>query len=91
MHYEIHAPMTKENKDDDGTWGNLLFVSSMGIMLVLSSAVGLIIGHYLDKWFGSEPVCTLIFFGLGTAGGIRQIVRDLRRINAEENKKNSGK
>jgi ATP synthase protein I len=72
--------------DDDKSWGNLLFVSSIGIMLVMSMAVGLVIGHYLDKWFSSAPVCTLIFFCVGTAGGIRQIVRDLRRLNAEENK-----
>jgi F0F1-type ATP synthase assembly protein I len=90
MHYEIHASMMQDKKDD-GTWGNLLSVSSMGIMLVMLMAMGLIIGHYLDKWLSCEPVCTLVFFGIGTAGGIRQIVRDLRRINAEENKHDSGK
>jgi len=59
-----------------------MWLSTLGINLVLCTAVGLLIGYYLDKWIVStKPVLTIAFFLLGIFAGFRQIYRDVRRIN----------
>lgn len=61
---------------------NVMWLSTLGINLVLCTAVGLLIGYYLDKWIVStKPVLTIAFFLLGIFAGFRQIYRDVRRIN----------
>ena len=62
---------------------SLGFLSSVGISVVLSTLIGLAMGHYLDKWLGTTPWLTLIFLGLGIVSGFRNIFiltnRELRR------------
>lgn len=65
---------------------NLLWVSTLGINLVISSAVGVVIGVFLDKWLKTQPVMTILFFCVGTAAGFRQIYREIRKLGSEEEK-----
>ncbi|MBW6511129.1 MAG: AtpZ/AtpI family protein [Desulfuromonadaceae bacterium] len=62
---------------------SLGFLSSVGISIVASTLIGLAMGHYLDKWLGTEPWLTMIFLGLGIVSGFRNIYiltdRELRR------------
>ena len=59
------------------------FLSSVGISMVASTFIGLAMGYYLDKWFGTAPWLTLIFLGFGIVSGFRNIYilteRELRR------------
>lgn len=76
----------KEPSDKEKNEGNLIMAASLGINLVLSSAVGLLIGLYLDKWLSTGPVFLLIFFALGIFAGFRQFFIEIRRLNKNENK-----
>ena len=51
----------------------LAYYSSIGLSLALSIFIGLAIGLYLDRRWGSSPWLTLIFLGLGIAAGYRNI------------------
>jgi ATP synthase protein I len=49
-------------------------------MLPSSIAVGLFLGYILDKAFGTRPWMLIVFFLLGTATGIYNLVRGLYRM-----------
>jgi ATP synthase protein I len=51
----------------------LAYFSSLGFSVALAIFIGLGIGVYLDKRFGTNPWLTLIFLGLGIAAGFRNI------------------
>jgi len=49
------------------------FYSSLGISLALAVFIGLFIGFYLDKKFGTLPWLTLIGLGFGIAAAYKNI------------------
>ena len=57
----------------------------LGTELVAAVAVGTIIGFILDSWFDTKPWLIIIFFFLGTAAGILNVIRTANRMQ-EENK-----
>jgi F0F1-type ATP synthase assembly protein I len=50
-------------------------LSTVGLTMALSIAIGVAVGYYLDKRFGTEPWFLLIFFGLGVAAAFRNLYR----------------
>lgn len=64
----------------------ILAVSSLGLMLPSSIAVGLFLGYILDKVFGTQPWMLIIFFLLGTASGLYNLLRGLNRLQDEKDK-----
>ncbi|MDP2619677.1 MAG: AtpZ/AtpI family protein [Hyphomicrobiales bacterium] len=50
--------------------------------LVAGLAVGGAIGWFLDKWLGTLPVLFLLFFALGAAAGILNVIRTARQMQA---------
>jgi ATP synthase protein I len=64
------------------------FLSGVGISLVASTLIGLFMGYYLDRWFGTGPWLTLLFLGFGIVAGFRNIFiltrRELRRQQEEQ-------
>jgi len=62
----------------------LISLSSLGLMLPSSIAVGLFFGYILDKAFGTEPWFLILFFVLGTASGIINLLRGLDRLEKKE-------
>lgn len=67
-------------KKVESDWGPVIWIASMGINLVLSSAVGLAIGYYLDKWLKTTPILLIVFFAIGTFAGFYQIYKDIKRL-----------
>ncbi len=55
-------------------------LSSLGLMLPSSIAVGLFLGYLLDKLFHTHPWLLLIFTLLGTASGFYNLIRGLNKI-----------
>ena len=55
----------------------------LGTELVAAVAVGTIIGFILDSWFDTKPWLIIIFFFLGTAAGILNVIRTANRIQKE--------
>ncbi len=65
---------------------NQKYSSNIGIALKLSTelvaavAVGTIIGFILDDWFGTKPWLILIFFFVGVAAGIMNVVKSAKNM-----------
>ena len=56
----------------------------LGTELVAAVAVGTIIGFILDSWFGTTPWLIIIFFFLGAAAGIMNVIRAANRMQKED-------
>ena len=56
----------------------------LGTELVSAVAVGTIIGFILDMWFGTKPWLIIIFFFLGTAAGILNVIKTANKMQKEE-------
>ena len=54
-------------------------LSSLGLMLPSSIAVGLFIGYQLDKLLGTRPWLLVLFFLIGTASGFYSLIRGLKK------------
>ena len=52
--------------------------------LVSAVAVGTIIGFILDSWFDTKPWLIIIFFFLGAAAGMLNVIRTANRMQKEE-------
>ena len=56
----------------------------LGTELVAAVAVGTIIGFILDTWFDTKPWLIIIFFFLGAAAGMLNVIRTANRMQKEE-------
>jgi ATP synthase protein I len=56
--------------------------SAVGLELGFSVLLGLIVGQWLDRRFGTEPWLLLLFLGFGMVAGFRSVYRLLRELNA---------
>ena len=65
---------------------DLIWASTLGVNLVLSTGVGLFIGWCLDRWFQTTPVLTIVFFFIGTFAGFRVIYREIQKLGEDDKK-----
>ena len=72
----------QSDRDNRGTFMGNAF--KLGTELVSAVAVGTIIGFILDSWFDTKPWLIIIFFFLGTAAGILNVIRTANRMQKEE-------
>ena len=56
----------------------------LGTELVAAVAVGTIIGFILDSWFGTKPWLIIIFFFLGSAAGMLNVIRAAERMQKKD-------
>ena len=56
----------------------------LGTELVAAVGVGTIIGFILDSWFGTKPWLIIIFFFIGSAAGMLNVIRTANRIQKED-------
>jgi len=56
----------------------------LGTELVAAVAVGTIIGFILDTWFDTKPWLIIIFFFLGAAAGMLNVIRTANRMQKED-------
>ena len=54
-------------------------VSSLGLVLPSSIAIGLFIGYFLDKTLGTHPWLLIIFLLFGVASGFYSLIRGLNK------------
>jgi len=54
-------------------------LSSIGLRLPSSIAIGLFMGYYLDKLFGTQPWLLLIFLILGIASGMISLLKGIKK------------
>jgi ATP synthase protein I len=55
----------------------------MASELVGAVLVGGLIGYFLDQWLGTWPWLFLVFFMLGFAAGVLNVIRGFTRLQAE--------
>ena len=56
----------------------------LGTELVAAVTVGTIIGFILDSWFDTKPWLIIIFFFLGAAAGMLNVIRTANRMQKKD-------
>lgn len=62
----------------------IALLSSLGLMLPSSIAVGLFLGYFLDKLFRTDPWLLLIFTLLGIVSGLYNLIKGLNKFFKDE-------
>ena len=78
---KIKKQVLLDNEKRGSFMGNAF---KLGTELVAAVAVGTIIGFILDNWFDTKPWLIIIFFFLGTAAGISNVIRTANRMQKED-------
>ena len=79
------SKITKETLSNDEKKGSFMGNAfKLGTELVAAVAVGTIIGFILDSWFGTKPWLIIIFFFLGAAAGILNVIRTANQMQKED-------
>lgn len=55
----------------------------LSVEMVVGLVVGGVIGYFLDRWLGTSPWLLLVFFFLGAAAGIRNVMRAAEEISRQ--------
>ena len=72
------------SKIKDNNQNSMGSAFKLGTELVAAVAVGTIIGFILDSWFDTKPWLIIIFFFLGAAAGILNVIRTANRMQKED-------
>ena len=80
--------MTEQN-DQNNIVRTLLSYSSLGIEMGLCVVIGLAIGHYLDKYFTTDPYCTFIFMIFGIVAAFRAVYSAYKRLKRDDERDNN--
>ena len=72
----------QSNIENKGSFMGSAF--KLGTELVSAVAVGTIIGFILDSWFDTKPWLIIVFFFLGAAAGILNVVKTANRMQKKE-------
>ena len=70
-----------EDIDNKGSFMGSAF--KLGTELVAAVAVGTIIGFILDSWFDTKPWLIIIFFFLGAAAGMLNVIRAANKMQKD--------
>ena len=77
LHKQIHSDGEKK-----GSFMGSAF--KLGTELVAAVAVGTIIGFILDNWFDTKPWLIIVFFFLGAAAGILNVIRTANQMQKRD-------
>ena len=79
------SKIKKQFEDDKEKRGSFMGSAfKLGAELVAAVAVGTIIGFILDTLFGTKPWLIIIFFFLGAAAGMLNVIRAANRMQKED-------
>ncbi len=85
-HLKIAKSKLKKQLDEDinnkGSFMGSAF--KLGTELVAAVAVGTIIGFILDSWFDTKPWLIVIFFFLGAAAGMLNVIRTAKKMQKKD-------
>lgn len=71
-------------RDDDRRYiRDLSTASTVGIVIVVSVLIGLLLGRWLDRLFGTYPWLTLICTFIGVAAGFIEMYRMVKSISGD--------
>ena len=78
---KIEKQVQSDNEKRGSFMGNAF---KLGTELVAAVVVGTIFGFILDSWFGTKPWLIIIFFFLGAAAGMLNVIRTANRMQKED-------
>ena len=78
---KIKKQILSNNEKRGSFMGNAF---KLGTELVAAVGVGTIIGFILDSWFGTKPWLIIIFFFLGAAAGMLNVIRTANRMQKDD-------
>ncbi len=79
------SKISKQTQSDSEKRGSFMGNAfKLGTELVAAVAVGTIIGFILDSWFDTTPWLIIVFFFLGAAAGILNVVRTANKMQRDE-------
>ena len=78
---KLKKELDNDNEKRGSFMGNAFKLSTE---LVAAVAVGTIIGFILDNWFDTKPWFIIIFFFLGAAAGMLNVIRTASRMQKED-------
>ena len=78
---KIKKKVFTDNEKRGSFMGNAF---KLGTELVAAVVVGTIIGFILDSWFDTKPWLIIIFFFLGAAAGLLNVIRTANQIQKED-------
>lgn len=67
-------------------WAQYLSFASIGIEMGAALVVGMGIGWFLDRTFGTRPWCLVIFTAFGIVAGFRNMIVAARKAAAGEDR-----
>ena len=79
------SKIKKQLDDVEGKKGSFMGNAfKLGTELVAAVVVGTIIGFILDSWFDTKPWLIIIFFFLGAAAGMLNVIRAAKQMQQED-------
>ena len=78
---KLKKEVLSDNEKKGSFMGNAF---KLGTELVAAVGVGTIIGFILDSWFGTKPWLIVIFFFLGAAAGMLNVIRAANRMQEKD-------
>jgi len=69
-----------EKNNEKSSFGKAFQLSTELVSAVL---VATIIGFILDNWFGTKPWLIIIFFFIGVAAGITNVIRSAKKMQKD--------
>ena len=84
---KIAKDKQKNNSKITNNNQNTSFMGSafkLGTELVSAVIVGTIIGFILDSWFDTKPWLIIIFFFLGSAAGILNVIKTAKKMQEKD-------
>ena len=88
--FKTRLKIAKNNLDAKSSFNkskNASFMGNafrLGTELVAAVVVGTIIGFILDTWFDTKPWLIIIFFFIGSAAGMLNVVRVAKNLQKED-------
>jgi ATP synthase protein I len=73
------------------TWMAFMTYGSLGLEMGLSVAIGIGIGYYLDRYFGTSPVLTLLFLIFGLIAGMKRLYSLWKKMLKEDDERSDDK
>ena len=77
---KLKKELDNDNEKRGSFMGNAF---KLGTELVAAVAVGTIIGFILDGWFDTTPWLIIIFFFLGAAAGMLNVIRAANKMQKD--------
>jgi ATP synthase protein I len=79
--------MTLQDSKKD-IYKSLLNYSALGLEMGFCVVIGLLAGHYLDKYFNTAPYLTFVFMIFGIVAAFRAVYSAYKKLKKDEDEGN---